>query len=365
MKLTSVVKLVLTPAEKQALRHTLETANAACNAISEVAWENKVFGRYALQKLVYHSTKEQFGLSAQIVLLCVAKVADAYKLDKKTKRTFKPLGAIAYDDRILSWKTQLQVVSIWSMAGRLKVSYVCGPRQRELLETRQGESDLFVRKGEFYLAATCNVDEPDPQDFSDVLGVDLGIKNIATTSDGKKFAGGQVNGLRARHRRLRGKLQSKGTKSAKRLLKNRKRKESLFAKDVNHCISKEIVQTAKGTNRAIALEDLQGIRTRTTVRKAQRAEHAAWSFFQLRSFIEYKAKMEGVTVIPVDPAYTSQTCTVCGCISKKNRKTQAEFLCVQCGFSGHADIVAAENIRRAVVTQPYAGVCSALASPVL
>src|SRR5690606_39939031 len=105
----------------------------------------------------------------------------------------------------------------------------------------------------------------------------------------------------------------------------------------------------------IALEDLTHIRTRTTVRKAQRREHASWSFFQLRSFIEYKARVAGVPVVAVDPRNTSRTCPDCGCIDKANRKSQSELLCTSCGFAGHADVIAAGNIRRrAVVMRPDA-----------
>jgi IS605 OrfB family transposase len=125
---------------------------------------------------------------------------------------------------------------------------------------------------------------------------------------------------------------------------------------VNHCISKAIVQTAKGTSRGIAREDLQGIRTRAkgTVKHQRRVLHA-WSFFQLRAFIAYKAALTGVRVIYVNPAYTSQTCSQCGHCEQANRKSQAKFLCRSCGFSAHADLNAAVNIRsRAAVIPPHA-----------
>lgn len=186
--------------------------------------------------------------------------------------------------------------------------------------------------------------------------MDLGIKNIAADSDGNTYSGGKVNGLRGRHARLRAKLQSKGTQSAKRLLKKRRRKESRFAADVNHTISKRLVAKAKGTGRGIALEDLSGIRDRVTVRKAQRRSHHSWSFHQLRSFVTYKAKLAGVLVVLVDPRNTSRTCPECGTIDKRNRPTRDLFCCVSCGRAGPADTIAAGNIaRRAVVNQPHAG----------
>lgn len=355
MKLTAQVKLQTTPEQAQALRETLERANAACDYISAWAWEHQTFGKYAIQKAIYHDVKATFSLTAQVVVRCIAKVADAYKLDRHVQRTFRPTGSIAFDDRILRWYVARSEVSIWTTRGRMKIAFTCGDRQRQLLSSRQGESDLVLVGGSFFLLATCNVEEPEPDDIGGVLGVDLGISNIAVDSDGTVHTGGQVNGLRHRHRRLRQKLQAKGTKSARRLLQKRRRKEARYAKDVNHVISKRIVASAKGTRRAIALEELGGIRDRVTARRAQRATLHSWSFFQLRSFVEYKAALAGVRVIPVDPRNTSRTCPACGHVSKLNRPAQDRFLCRSCGLAGLPDHFAAREIqRRGAVNHPYA-----------
>lgn len=355
MQLTAKVKLLPTPEQADALRRTLEVANAACDHISARAWQDRTFRQFSLHKLVYYDVRERFDLSSQMTVRCISKVADAYKLDRKTQRVFRERGAIAYDSRILSWKQDEQTVSIWTMDGRQTISFTCGDRQRELLQHQQGESDLALIDGVFYLLATCEVESPEQFEAEGALGVDLGIVSIATDSDGEVYSGAQINGLRKRHAKLRARLQRKGTKSAKRLLKKRKRKERRFAQAVNHVISKRIVEKAEGTGRAIGLEDLSGIRERTTVRKSQRRRHHSWSFHDLRQKIEYKAAWAGVPVIPVDPKNTSRTCPVCGCVDKRNRPDQSTFSCVQCGFSGHADTIAAVNIgRRAVVNQPDA-----------
>jgi IS605 OrfB family transposase len=162
---------------------------------------------------------------------------------------------------------------------------------------------------------------------------------------------------------LRARLQAKGTPSAKRLLVKRKRKESRFAQDVNHRISKELVLRAKDTGRGIALEDLTGIRERVTVRKAQRRQHHAWSFADLQHKIGYKAKLQDVPVVWIDPRNTSRTCPACGGVARRNRPSQSVFSCIGCGFSGCADAVAAENIRRAAVNQPNVGRVEAKAGP--
>ena len=91
----------------------------------------------------------------------MGKVCAAYKPGNKVKRTFRADGAIAFDDRILTWNRGQQVVSIWTVKGRLKIPFEAGPRQTELLKSRQGESDLILHKGVFYLAATCHVGRPE------------------------------------------------------------------------------------------------------------------------------------------------------------------------------------------------------------
>lgn len=354
MKLTAKVKLQPTEAQADSLKRTLETANAACNYISDVAWSEHAFGKFQIQKLVYHDVRAQFDLTAQLVIRCISKVTDAYKLDKATKRTFKPLGSIAYDSRILAWKIDKDEVSIWTVDGRQKMTFVAGDYYKAMLANQRGESDLCLIDGVFYLFTTCDVDEPEPAYVDDFLGVDMGIANIAVDNDGTVHQGKTVKQVRYRHRQLRQKLQKKGTQSARRRLRKLSGKERRFATWTNHNISKAIVVKAKGTDRRIALEELDGIRDRVTARKPQRATLHSWSFCQLRSFIEYKAKKNGVIVAAVDPRNTSRTCPCCGHVDKANRKTQDKFLCVDCGFSGLADHIAAMNIRsRAIVNLPY------------
>ncbi|MGW8687801.1 RNA-guided endonuclease InsQ/TnpB family protein, partial [Streptomyces sp. NPDC055817] len=175
---------------------------------------------------------------------------------------------------------------------------------------------------------------------------DLGIVNIATTSDGQIMAGRRLNRGRLRERVLRQKLQKKNTPSAKRRLKKRRRKEAWRARDINHKIAKHVVAEAERTGRGIALEDLTGIRARVRLRKPQRATLHSWAFAQLGAFIAYKARRAGVPVVFVDPAYTSQQCCECGHIDKKNRASQARFTCRNCGVVAHADRNASHNIAR-------------------
>jgi IS605 OrfB family transposase len=188
---------------------------------------------------------------------------------------------------------------------------------------------------------------PDDEELkaTDVLGVDMGIAEIAADSDGNKHSGSALNKIRHRNHSLRKKLQRQGTKSAKRLLKKRRRKEALFARDCNHVISKKIVLLAKRTNRAIAIEDLKDIGRRIRVRKSQRYGLKSWAFLQLGQFIAYKAQGAGVPVLFIDPAFTSQRCSQCGHTERANRKSRSEFSCKKCGHASHADTNGSQNIR--------------------
>jgi len=343
MNTTLIVKLAPTPEQHVALLATMERFNEACNYVADVAFEQKSANKFALQKLVYQTLRERFGLSSQMAVRVVGKVTEAYKRDKTKRVQFRKHGAIVYDQRILSWKG-LDRVSILALSGRLLIPVIMGEYQAQRLRRVRGQADLILRDGVFYLAVVVDVPEGAPVKNDDWLGVDLGIVNIASDSDGDVYSGAALNGIRARHARLRAKLQRKGTKSAKRLLKKRRRKESRFARHVNHVISKRLVTKALDTSRGIALEDLTGIRERTTVKRAQRRTHHSWAFYQLRTFIQYKAQLRGVRVLLVDPRNTSRTCPVCGCIDKANRRTQSQFLCISCGFAGPADHIAARNI---------------------
>lgn len=344
MKLTAKVKLVTDQGQYAALLETFHQANACCDWISAQAWKAKVFGQFAMHKLLYVKARAKFDLSSQVVIRCMGKVCDAYKLDKKTKRVFRSEGAISYDDRILSWNIGARTVSIWTVAGRQRIAFECGPRQSLLLARRQGESDLILQRGVFYLAATCNVDDPDPADVDDFLGVDLGVAKIASTSDGKSYSGAVIKGVRHRHRRLRTKLQKKQTRSAKRKLKELSGREARFANHVNHCIAKEIVETARRTGRGIAVEELTGIRERIRAKRDQRSVLHSWAFAQLRTFLEYKAALAGVRVVAVDPRNSSRECYQCGHAEKLNRPSQSVFFCRQCGFTANADYNAARVI---------------------
>lgn len=366
------VRLLPTPEQASALANTLRTCNTAASWLSERMSTDQVFRKFDVQKRFYAELRERFGLAAQPAIRVIGKTVDAYatlranlkagnygppgserrRKVEETSIRFRPHAAQPFDARCLSWQLgdvgRDGTVSIWTVASRLRgVRIVGNPRQLALLRSRSaiGETDLLHRDGVWLLHAV--VDSPEAaqrQPVHGFLGVDLGIVNIATTSDGDRFCGSRLNRYRKRQNRIRKRLQAKQTSSARRLLKKRRRKEVRFAVDVNHRISKNIVAEAERTGRGIAVEELTGIRARVRLRKPQRATLHSWAFAQLGQYMTYKAQQAGVVLVQVDPAYTSQTCHACGYVDKRNRRSQAVFQCDRCDFVGHADHNAAHNI---------------------
>ncbi|MFC5746138.1 RNA-guided endonuclease InsQ/TnpB family protein [Actinomadura rugatobispora] len=361
------MKLLPTPEQAAVLSHTLRACNQAAGQAAQIAFERGAFSRAGLQKLLYCQMKAR-GLSAQPALHVIRKTADAYTTlhaqiragllgergsPRRTEATSKPIGfrpdaAQPFDDRCLSWQLDTRTVSIWTIRGRMKnLSFTGEPSQlKTLAEHRRGESDLVCRDGKWFLMATCEVPEAEPYEPADWIGVDRGIANLVTTSDGHNHQGRSLERYRRRMARVRAELQAKGTKSAKRKLKKRARREARHAAHANHTIAKTVVADAQRTGRGIALEDLKGIRDRVRLRRHQRATLASWPFHQLGTFIGYKARRAGVPVIEVDPAHTSQGCPRCWHVTRRNRPTRDVFYCMVCGLAGPADHIAAVNVRR-------------------
>ncbi len=350
--------------DADALAAPLRACNRAANRVSEVAFGTGKVRRDALQKETYYALKADFDLGAQPAVRTIKKVCDAYATLKgnikaghlsgkaRRKAESKPIrfrqdAAQPYDDRILTWNLDQRTVSIWTVAGRIKrVPFVCSNEAMKLLASRKGESDLVMRDGAFFLIATIDVEEPPVYEPDGWLGVDLGIVNIATTSDGAVLAGRRLNRYRKRQRDLRRKLQAKQTKSAKRRLKAIRRREARHAANENHKIAKKLVTTAERTSRGIALEDLKGIRQRVTAQIDQRARLHSWAFAQLGAFVEYKAKRDGVPVVHVDPRNTSRQCSECRHTHRTNRVSQAWFACRSCGVVMNADLNGSRNIAQ-------------------
>lgn len=357
MKLTLKIKLLPTDEQANLLLETMKEANTVCNAISDVAWQDKIFNNFKLHYKVYHSYKATFNLSSQMLIRQIAKVADAYKLDKKTKRTFKPLGSIAYDSRIMTYKPN-NVVSLWCIGGRQKIDFVC--HNLDYIPYIKGEADLVYKKGKFYLFQTVDIPEEDVEDVESFVGVDFGLTDICVTSDGVKHSADGLNKYREHRQKVRSSIQAKADTSkrstkrnCRKLSKRLQGKERTHSQIVNHTIAKSIIISAKESGKGVAIEDLTNIRFTSKRRnKKFRTKLGKWSFGQLRSFLEYKGLLYGVPVVVVDPRYTSQTCNVCKHLGKRTNK---HFKCNNCGNDMDADVNASLNIATlgAIVNSPF------------
>ena len=342
MKLILQIKLLPTDIQAAMLKETFSVFNEACNAISQIAWERRVFKQFGLHKEVYYSIKETYHLSSQLIVRAISKVANAYKLDRKKQRHFREFGAITYDSRVLSYNDGKSICSISLVGGREKIAYTC--YRPQLMQYAKGEADLVLIKGKFYLYQTIDIPDEEEEYADDFIGVDMGLTDIVSVSDGTNISSDEVKNIRNRYNKVRASVQSKGTRNCHKLLKRLKGRERRFATIVNHSISKRLVAKAKEENRGIAIEDLKNIRWGMNSKKRNktfRRRSNSWNFYQLRSFLEYKCKMAGIKIVAISPAYTSQTCHECSHIGIRNGK---HFRCAYCGNVADADVNAALNI---------------------
>ena len=372
-------------AHEAALDETQKRFNEAATWIARICWDEHITNTNTAHHRVYGETRSRFGLGAQLAVCARAKAMEAIKgvkaqeaermtrwraaearRERKGKKSvpppepatcpqFGPRASIRYDARTYRLLS-LDRVSLNTLQGRVICRLLLGKRQHDMLVDptwEHGGAELVWRDGIYYLHITQSREPPPQTETSDTIGVDLGIASIATDSTGGQFTGKEVRAKRSHFVAHRAALQRVGTRSAKRRLKKLSGKERRYMKDVNHRIAKSLVQKAVVSRKALALEDLTGIREEVTVRREHRYERHCWAFYQLRMYIAYKAAWAGVKVRLVDPAYTSQTCSACGHCERANRQSQASFLCKQCGFCSNADYNAALNIsRQAVVKQP-------------
>jgi len=341
-------KLQVSHEEAVVLLETLQRFAHACNDILKVSQENHTTNKIKLQHLCYQEIKKKYALQANLVIRAIARVAEAAKKKHKQSkpRKFKP-SSMNLDQRTFSFNEKRWEVSVCTVAGRMKLPLAIGDFQRGLLTGQKPTSATLCynkRTKEFYINIVVERGIPAPAHIGEVVGVDRGIYNLATTSNGLKFSGKQAMHIRTHYAQLRQALQAKGTKGAKRTLQRLSGKERRWMADLNHRIAKVIVNSCKPGD-VIVMEDLRYIRERTRVTKEQRYIQHSWAFGQLGQFIEYKAAERGIAVVYVDPRHTSQRCPRCGFVAKGNRKGHV-FHCTSCGYTANADLNAAANIRQ-------------------
>ncbi len=327
----------------------------ACTFIADVVRREHTTNKVKVQHACYQDIRQKCGLSAHLVIRAIARVCAALKVPAKMHSTFEPTS-VDYDARIFSFREWDWTFSLTLLHCRARLDTAMSVFQQGRLTGQTPTSATLVKRrdGTFFLHVQVKAPPPTKRETVDVLGVDLGRTDIAHTSDDQDWSGATLTALRDRYSRQRAALQrkaSKGTRSTRRrcrqFLARLSGREARFQRQTNHEISKDLVANACASERAIALEDLTGIRERTNQQPRQKVERRrsnSWVFYQLRAFVAYKAETAGIVVHLVPPAYTSQMCHECLHIGHRSGK---RFSCTNpaCGWHGDADLNGARNIR--------------------
>ena len=349
------LRLPLNPTTEQAvcLLETMRQFTQSFNRVCAEGWRLKEGNAYTLHKLTYRDCKTAHpSLVSDLHVQARQKAAEAVKsamaLARKGRKVNGPQSTLCpprynVNSFSLDWPTGL--ANLATVAGRQKVAFAVPTYALAMAYSRVATADLVYRRGRFTLHVVLKLDDVEFADNGTALGVDLGVCRPAVTSDNRFHGKKKWRQAEHRHYHLRRKLQSNGSKSAKRHLKNLAGRTSRFRRDCDHVLSKGILHgITAGTT--VVIENLTNIRTRVKASRgeAKRRLHS-WSFSQLASFLTYKAEALGCRVEGIDPRHTSQRCHKCGSISRNNRRSQSQFACRSCGHTDNADLNASKNIR--------------------
>lgn len=353
MNVIRSLRLKLSVDNPDALIQTFLAYNRAFEVCAEWGYQNKKFNKVLNHHATYEQIRKEIPELPSALLQGARDCAcEALKATKcKCLPVRKQFSAMRYNQRVVTVNLIKGIATISSVLGRVKAQFKLPVVYERYLNWKLKSSTLQYHKQtkEFYLLVQVESEDHPELDEVSILGIDRGVSNIAVCSDGQFFEASQIKNVRCKYRRLRAKLQSKGTKSARRLLKWMSGKERRFQTDVNHCISKSIVNKPETV---FVLEDLSGIRPNKkegTSRGKQNFWLSNWSFFQLEQFIEYKAESLGKVMLKIDPAYTSQECSKCGEVNK-NSRSGLRYKCKNCGFELNSDLNAARNIANRGMT---------------
>lgn len=351
MQTISVKCKLQVPVElRSEIDRTLQGFADACNQILKVAKRENCWNTTKLHHKVYKPVREATGLKANHVCQAIRRVISNAKAVKQVHK-FRPTS-LSLDVRTFQYIEELQTVGVTLMCGRVKFKLSIGNYQLALLKGQSPTAATLnkTKRGDYYINICVDLPTSPTGKTPKVIGVDLGRRDIATTSTGNSWSGKQIQATRDRYSKVRSNVQSKRTRNSRRLLRRLSGREQRFQKWLNHNISRQLVQEAKQLNASLAFEDLTNIRESLNQKlrsKTERRRTNNWAFHQLRLFVSYKANIAGVPVIFVPPAYTSQTCSRCGHIHPikgKSYRNGKVFKCGHCGFEHDADINAANNI---------------------
>ena len=344
------------------LNATVEEWLDGCNIASNLAWKNE-HTQSGVRSVAKDAVRSDTGLNSQHSILACHEVSSSIqscierrKNGEKATQPHFTLKSITYDRRTLTVCPEKEQVSLTVLDDHSRVrAYLTLPSnedgyQYQYLDDEDWEyteSTLHYRDGEWYLHLGYRKEKPEldqrvgsTTQNGTVLGVDLGVNQIAVTSTARFFSAGKLNHARREFERTRGNLQECGTQSAHRTLQEVSSREDEFVKHILHSVANGIVQEAIEYDcDGIIFEKLDGIR-----KELPEADwHSMWAFRKLKKFVEYKAEERGLFVDTVNPKNTSKRCNECECVRDGNRHGD-EFECRRCGKQNHADYNAAKNV---------------------
>ena len=357
--ITAKLQIIVNPLDKQILHDTMKAYSNACNYVSDYIYKTHNLSRYSVQEDTYYQVRESYGLRSQMAVSCVRTVIAKYRTileyqNEWIKPNFKiPQLDLAWN-RDYSLNTKNDTFSVNTLNGRIKVKFYKGGYENYFSSNcKFGTAKLVFKHDKYFLhiPVTYEIDKLAMSDVSNVVGVDRGIRFIATTydSDGKTlfYDGNDIKQKRGHYKALRKQLQQVHTPSSRRRIKAIGQRENRWMQDVNHCISKALV-TSNPQGTLFVLEDLTGVRAATEkVMVKNRYVSVSWSYYDLEQKLTYKALKNHQLVEKVNPAYTSQTCPKCGHTEKSNRdKHNHLFYCKNCGYKSNDDRIGAMNLYR-------------------
>ena len=352
MKLIRTVKLKLDIPISDILP-TFEVYTQAYNFVCNIGWEDKDSNGVSLHHKTYYTTRNY--LPSQLAISARMKATESLisclnrrRKNKKCKKPQSKLCSIRYDACSYNVWFEKNLISISTVNGRIKIPVLVPKYFKQYLDWRRGSAELFIRKNKVFFNITFNkeIEASRPASLDPyVIGIDRGIINLAVVSNNKFYKGNKVAKISSKYKHLRSLLQKCGSKSAKRHLRKLSMKENRFRTDMNHVVSKQIVESLP-PNSIIVLEDLKYIRENIkTWSKELNRKLNTWTFGQLENFLTYKAQSKEILVDYVSAYYTSQKCSKCSHTEKQNRLSQPIFKCQKCGFSLNADLNASRVIE--------------------
>lgn len=345
------LRLVVDATQGERLTETVRQYATAFNAVTEAGWSAKTTNGVKLHRMTYADLRNKLDLPSQLVISARRKAVEALKSVRERAKQGRKVGcpkttnpSIRFDARSyrLDWNGTARLTAI---GGRIELPVLFDKHSETFKGLKIRSADLVRKKKGWFLHVVVEKEVPDHVDTGNAVGVDRGVCRPAVMSDGKFLGDPRWRSIEERLLALRRRLQGKGTRSARRHLRRLSDRLARFRRDCDHVLSKRLVRSVEPGD-TLVFEDLTNIRENAKARgRANRRRIHSWSFARLGSFVAYKAALQGVKIVHVDPTDTSRRCPSCGLIDAKNRRTQSTFRCVRCGFERNADLVGSWNIR--------------------